>query len=249
MPHEFEVREEITLDATPEQVWEAIATGPGVDAWFMGSNEIEPRQGGRASMTMFGETSHSTVAVWEPQKRLVTRSDASPDGIFMAFEYLIEGRDDGTTVLRFVHNGFLGDDWEAEYDALRKGDRAYLEKLAVYVRYFPGRTVTSKVFLPGPQVPDADRVWAAFGGALGLDGTPAAGDAARLTVDGLPPTEGVVETVRIPTFAITRTDDGYYMFMYGFHDTVVVEYDGFAKDPDTAQIEQAWQGWLARTFA
>ena len=30
----------------------------------------------------------------------------------MAFEYLIEGRDGGSTVLRLVHSGMLGDDWE-----------------------------------------------------------------------------------------------------------------------------------------
>jgi uncharacterized protein YndB with AHSA1/START domain len=35
--HEFEIREEIALDATPEQVWEAIASGPGMDSWFMGA--------------------------------------------------------------------------------------------------------------------------------------------------------------------------------------------------------------------
>ena len=42
MGHEFELRKEITLAASPEQVWDAIATGPGMDAWFMGRNEIEP---------------------------------------------------------------------------------------------------------------------------------------------------------------------------------------------------------------
>ena len=52
MPHEFELRKEITLQATPEQVWEAIATGPGIDGWFMGRNEVEPREGGRTAMTI-----------------------------------------------------------------------------------------------------------------------------------------------------------------------------------------------------
>ena len=31
MAHPFEVRKDIEVDATPEQVWEAIATGPGID--------------------------------------------------------------------------------------------------------------------------------------------------------------------------------------------------------------------------
>jgi hypothetical protein len=46
MAHEFELHKEIELDATPEQVWEAIATGPGIDSWFMDRNQVEPCQGG-----------------------------------------------------------------------------------------------------------------------------------------------------------------------------------------------------------
>ncbi len=46
MAHAFEIAQDIEVDATPEQVWEAIATGPGLDSWFLGHSEIEPRQGG-----------------------------------------------------------------------------------------------------------------------------------------------------------------------------------------------------------
>lgn len=95
MTHEFEVREEVALAATPEQVWEAITTGPGVDSWFMGRNEIEPGEGGRTRMTLPGMTGEGTVTAWEPGKRFAYRSDEASDGQFMAFEYLIEGRADG----------------------------------------------------------------------------------------------------------------------------------------------------------
>ena len=50
MAHPFELSYEIEVDASPKQVWEAIATGPGVDSWFMGRNEIEPREGGTTRM-------------------------------------------------------------------------------------------------------------------------------------------------------------------------------------------------------
>jgi hypothetical protein len=36
MGHKFEGGTQAELDATPEQVWEAIATGPDIDSWFMG---------------------------------------------------------------------------------------------------------------------------------------------------------------------------------------------------------------------
>src|SRR5947209_7574051 len=105
---EFEIREEITLDATPEQVWEAIATGPGLDSWFMGRSEIEPRQGGANRLEMPGYTQESTITAWEPGRHLAFRGD-DPDGTFAASEFLIEGRGGGSSVLRCVHSGLLGD--------------------------------------------------------------------------------------------------------------------------------------------
>ena len=34
MTREFEIKKEVEVDGTPEQVWDAIATGPGIDSWF-----------------------------------------------------------------------------------------------------------------------------------------------------------------------------------------------------------------------
>jgi uncharacterized protein YndB with AHSA1/START domain len=48
MGHPFELEQQAVVDATPEQVWEAIATGPGLESWFLGRNEIEPYEGGKA---------------------------------------------------------------------------------------------------------------------------------------------------------------------------------------------------------
>jgi uncharacterized protein YndB with AHSA1/START domain len=50
MTHPFEIELHTELPATSEQVWEAIATGPGIDSWFMGRNEVEPLEGGRVTM-------------------------------------------------------------------------------------------------------------------------------------------------------------------------------------------------------
>ena len=54
MAHPFKVTDEFEVTATPEEVWDAIATGAGVDAWFMGVNEIEPREGGTTRMQFRG---------------------------------------------------------------------------------------------------------------------------------------------------------------------------------------------------
>src|SRR5258706_7883854 len=109
--HPFEVKAEITVDASPEQVWAAITSGPQIDSWFMGRSEIQPRQGGTARSDFGGFVLESTVTAWEPLKRLAYQTAEGPDGAMMAFEYQIEGRG-GKTVIRFAHNGFLaGADW------------------------------------------------------------------------------------------------------------------------------------------
>ncbi|MCG5216654.1 SRPBCC family protein [Streptosporangium sp. KLBMP 9127] len=244
MAHEFAISKEIEIDATPEQVWEAISSGPGVDSWFMGRNEIEPGVGGTVRFSFFGDTSKSTVTAWEPGKRFAYQGDEAEDGTFMAFEYLIEGRAGGSTVVRFVHSGFLSDDWETEYDALQKGDAMYLHKLAQYVTHFYGRISRRNLFLPGPKVGDEKRAWAAFTAAFDVTGTVAEGDKARLTVPGLPAVDGVVDYVDAHTFLGVRTSDGIYRLIYGHDGTLVVEHHDYSTTADQQDIEPAWQKWL-----
>ncbi len=249
MRREFEVRAEIAIEATPEQVWEAISTGPGIDSWFMGRNDVQRRDGGTVTQSIGGTTYTSTVTAWEPSKRFTYQSDELPDGTFMAFDYLIEGRAGGSTALRLVHSGFLSDDWEAQYDALKKGDGMYLQKLAAYLKHFPGRTSTFNTLIPGPQVPDQDRVWEAFKSALGLTGEVTRGDRVVLSVDGLPKAEGVVESADYPSIPSVCTGDALYTFMHGYRDTVVVEQHSFVPGVDEKATEGAWKSWLATTFA
>ncbi|GII82159.1 hypothetical protein Ssi03_01490 [Sphaerisporangium siamense] len=247
--HEFEVREEIALDATPEEVWEAIATGPGVDSWFMGRNRIEQAEGGTLTHEVMGQTSTATVTGWEPGRRFAYESDKNPDGTFMAFEYLIEGREGGSTVLRMVHNGFLGDDWEAQYEALKKGDGHYLKKLAAYLRHFPGRTSRFSFLVPGPRVPDHARLWDGFRSALGVTGELTPGTRVRIAVDGVAPADGVIVSTDYPTIPSVCTGDSLYTFMCGYRDTVVVEQHCFADGVDGDAARDAWAAWAARAYA
>jgi len=251
MGHEFELGKEITLDATPEQVWEAIATDPGIDAWFMGRNQVEPREGGAARMTLAGVTQESTVTAWEPPKRLAIRGSQAEDGSFMAFEYLIEGRDNRTTVLRLVQGGVLGGDWETEYEALRTGWGMYLHTLGQYLRWFPGRTATV-VSAVRPQAADQDHAWTVLKRELGLAGVVAEGDQARIALPGSAPVQGVVDYAGLPTFLGVRTSDGLYRFIHSGPlrgDVVVLGHHIFADQVDQTGTERAWQSWLTQLFA
>ncbi|MEH1166293.1 SRPBCC domain-containing protein [Micromonospora sp. CPCC 205539] len=247
MGHQFELHKDIELAATPEQVWEAIATGPGIDSWFMGRNEVEPGEGGRTRMTIAGHTEEATVTGWEPGKRFGYGTQPGPDGTFLAFEYLIEGRAQGGTVLRLVQSGVLGDNWETEYEAMQVGWDMYIRTLAAYLAHFPGRTATPvTAFRPGAGAPD--QVWAAVTDAFGISGPVVEGQPARITVDGLPPIEGVVDLAALPTYFGVRTDDALYRFLHSGSDrgdALVVGHHLFAADADPAATERAWQTWLS----
>jgi uncharacterized protein YndB with AHSA1/START domain len=239
MTHPCEVRDEFTVDATPEAVWEAIASGPGVDSWLMGRTEVDSANKS-TTFTMFDEVSRSAITAWEPGHHYAIKEDENPDGTFMAMEWLIESRDGGGTFVRFVHSGMLGDDWEAEYKGLSVGDRAYMKKLAVYVQHFAPRTATSLLFLPGPT---AAQPWEAMTAAVGVGADAAAGQPARLTVPGIEPVEGTVEFVVPTRFVGMRTDDAMYMAIHGYNDMMFATAHYF-DDRDPAEETAAWQRWL-----
>jgi uncharacterized protein YndB with AHSA1/START domain len=239
MTHPFEIRDEITVDATPDEVWAAITSGPAVDSWLMGRSEIDGASK-TSTFDMFGHVSRSSITAWEPGHRYATQEDKNPDGTFMAMEWRIESRGGGA-VLRYVHSGLLGEDWEAEYNGLSVGDHAYLTKLAVYLKHFAPRTATSSLFLPGPVTKDS---WAAMTAAVGAGPDAADGRPARLSVPGIEPVDGTVEFVGAPSFVGMRTDDAMYVLIHGYNDMAFATAHYF-DDRDRSAETEAWQNWLA----
>lgn len=241
MSGNFEIRKEVVLEATPEQVWQAITTPQGLAGWAPPPHE----------------TPQGTHAEHEPHRRLAIRYPAAPDGTFHAGEYLIEGRS-GTTVLRFVHSGFLGDNWDAEYNFEEMnsfGWDLYLHTLAQYLQYFQDRPATY-VEAEAPPATTGKTAWAVLQKGLGLTGPVNPGEPVRLTLDSdeLPPIEGVVDYVdhlEPGGFLGLRTSDG----LYRFHDRapiglpIAVGHHLFSGDVDRQATERAWKSWLDRLFA
>ncbi|WP_055585677.1 SRPBCC family protein [Peterkaempfera griseoplana] len=244
MTHPFEIALETTLPADPEQVWEAIATGPGIDSWFMGRNEVEPREGGAAAIDTGGHREEAVVTAWEPGKRFATRTGTGEDGRFMAFEYLIEGRGRGSTVLRAVHSGMLGDDWQDEYDALRRGWPFHLHTLREYLTHFPGRTGVPVFAMAPSGGQPAPQVWALIAGALSLPTPVTVGARAHAAPAGLPTLDGEVVWSDGERFEV-RTSDGIYSFHHG-PGVVLMFHHLFGADTEGA--EAAWQRWLTGLF-
>lgn len=249
MGHEFELHDEAETAASPEDVWQAIASGPGIDSWFMGHSEVEPGEAGTVRTTMGDLVLESSVTAWEPLKRFAHESPPAEDGRFVAYEFLIEGRDQGSTVLRLATSGFLpGDDWAAEFEAMTHGMGMYFRTLVSYVGHFAGRTATP-ITASGPPVADWDHAWPLLLGAFGPAGTVREGDPARVAPAGLPAIDGVVDVVT-PQCVGIRTGDALYRFVQGFLDhSVVVGHHIFTPGVDQRRTERAWQAWLTELYA
>jgi hypothetical protein len=69
MGHPFEQHREAEVPAGPDEIWAAIATGPGIDSWFMGRSDVQPGAGGSVR-TVFGEYAPElAVTAWDPAHR------------------------------------------------------------------------------------------------------------------------------------------------------------------------------------
>ena len=163
--------------------------------------------------------------------------------VLLTYEYQIEGRGG---VLRVVQRGMLGDDWEAEYEAVEGGWDMYLHTLAQYLAHFRGRTGTPVTVLRA-QAGDRSRVWQLLKTEFGSVTDFTMGTRVRFAVPGLRPIAGVVDYLGPPSFLGVRTGDGLYRFMHSgpeLGDVLVLGHHVFDDTTLPEEYERAWQGWL-----
>ncbi|RZL76552.1 MAG: SRPBCC domain-containing protein [Rhodococcus sp. (in: high G+C Gram-positive bacteria)] len=238
MSKNFEIRREVVLDATPEDVFAAVTSGTG--GWMF-PTELDPGVGSEGP-------DDPTVVAWEPPRKFAVRQEG-PDGWFNALEYLIEARDGGTAALRYVHSGIFTDDWDAQYDGADKHTTFYLHSLGQYVRYFPGRAATY-IAADGPAASSDPKAMSTLRTALGLSGTSTTGDTVSVDVPGFGTVDGVVDYLT-PQFLGIRTADALFRF-YGrnaFGGTVDAAHHLFGDDADQQKSQDAWKSWLDNVFA
>jgi uncharacterized protein YndB with AHSA1/START domain len=167
----------VEVPGTPEQVWDAIATGNGITSWFM-PTDLEEREGGAILFHMGDDESPGTVTGWEPPHRfaiveeewsaLTGHEDAAVTPLVS--EFLVEAKSGGTCVLRVVSSAFgTGADWEQEFfDDMEKEWRPYFENLRLYLTHFPGQKVTPLMVSATVEGP-LDAVWSAVRKDLGVE--------------------------------------------------------------------------------
>jgi uncharacterized protein YndB with AHSA1/START domain len=237
MAREFEIRREVELPATPEQVWQAVATGDGTAAWMFPVAEGAPSGVGEV-------WAGHTVTAYDPPRHLAVRAQA-PDGQVMnALEYVIEAKDGGTVLLRYVHSGVFTDDWDNQYDAADQHTDFYLHTLGQYLRYFAGQRATY-IAAEGPDAAKAQDAFQALRQELGLTAASTPGAQVRITPPGLDPVDAVVDYAT-PNFIGARSADGLYRFFgrNAFGMPVGLSHHLFAPDVDKDKTQLAWQSWL-----
>jgi hypothetical protein len=230
MGKEFEIRREVELPATPEAVWEAVATGPGTASW------------------LFPEEPGPDAKVEADRPRRFAVRTEGPGG-FNAIEFVIEGREGGTTILRYVHSGVLDDEsWDAQYDAVDAHTDFYLHTLGQYLEHFSPRTATYIGGGPGGlQGPEASMAPDGFDKLKQELGVSAEGDRVRVPVDEV---DGVVDYCT-QNFVGIRSDEALYRFFgrNSFGGPVGMSIHHFADGVDAEAAGASWTRWLESVYA
>lgn len=182
---------EVGVAGTPEQAWTAIATGPGITAWFVPTT-VEERDGGEIVFDLGDVESRGVVTAWEPPHRFgYEERDWSPGAPPLATELHVAARAGGRCAIRLVHRLFTErHDWDDHLAGFEKGWPPYFRVLQLYLEHFAGEPAATVRVTGHPPGPDA-AAWSALTAALGLGGL-AIGDRAT-TAPGGPALAGVVE--------------------------------------------------------
>lgn len=246
------------LPGTPEQIWQAIATGPGISSWFVPTT-VEEHVGGAVAFVL-GEDMTSTghVTAWNPPHRYAIEEPGwSGDAPPLATEFIIETHAGGTCTVRLVHSLFTSsDEWDDQIGSMETGWPPFFEVLRLILANFPGQqsaVMRLTAQHPGPE----SAAWRTLEHGLQLTG--ASVGQRRLAPAGAPIFEGVVERadnrpagreliVRLvapgPGIALisvftweAKVQIGISLYFYGDNANAILERE-----------EPAWRAWLNKRF-
>jgi uncharacterized protein YndB with AHSA1/START domain len=259
-------RAEVEVPASPEEVWQAIATGQGNAAWMFPA-EIEGRVGGTIMMHRgpYGGDAVATVTAWEPPRRFAYEEAVEgPDGPAKepwATEFLVEARGGGTCVVRVVSGFFRdGEGWEEMVEGAGEGWRFGLIILRAYLTHFAnqfagqpavGLDVTGNT---GEPLAERSKVSATLMDAFGLTGR-SAGDSFRAPSDA-PPLAGALETASEHGVLLRSDEPGPGLVEVSTFSmdgaTVTVNLSAHPNGPRARELAERdqprWAAWLQDRF-
>jgi uncharacterized protein YndB with AHSA1/START domain len=202
------IQVEVEVPGTPEEVWQAISTGPGLSAWFVPA-VFEERDGKPVAATLNfgpGMESRSVVTVWDPPRMITREADGwAPGSPPIATELSVEARAGGVCLVRVVNSLFAStDDWDKQLTGAESGWPGIFRVLRIYLTHFRGQRSAFMQFMAVVAGTETE-VWAKVAAALGLNGV---GVGQHWTVPtGVPALGGLVEyTTQSPYGVLLRLD-------------------------------------------
>ncbi|MBS2022721.1 MAG: SRPBCC domain-containing protein [Deltaproteobacteria bacterium] len=247
---------EVEVPGTPEQVWDAIASGPGVTAWFVPC-EMEQRVGGKITMDFGpGMKSEAAITRFEPPRMFAAESNNfGPQAPTFATEWHVEARAGGTCLVRVTHSLFSEtDDWDNQLTGTESGWPAYFRVLRLYLTHFRGQPCTLAMLSGSAK--DQDAAWKTITQTLALtDQQPGAEVRA---IEGAPALRGTLEFLSAPgkhDVLLRMSEPGqgacaFSVYSYGGHVGVVAYFYFYgAEAKANAERERPrWQAWMDQHF-
>ena len=185
----------VAVPGSPEQAWQAIATGTGISSWYV-PHTVDEREGGTATASFGPEPEmqvQGRVAAWDPPHRIVFDGGEEVEGL--AFEWTVEAQDGGTCIVGLVNSGFgRGDEWDDLYDDMTEGWQLFLLNLRLHLQHFRGRTAIASLPTAAWSGTLA-QAWASLTDALGIPLAPEVGQHVEVTARDAPALAGTVADI------------------------------------------------------
>lgn len=154
----------VTVNATAEAVWKALADGEELKRWFpieAGVMPPGPDGEGGAVFLSWGPAceGEAPIAIWEPPRRIGWTERHDDGAVMISVEFHIEGGGGDRTVLRVVQSGFgQGAKWDDYYDSIANGWKYEFESLKHYLARHRGED-RACCWLPTPAAMPMASAW------------------------------------------------------------------------------------------
>ncbi len=252
------IQVEIEVPGTPDEVWQAIATGPGISSWFVPA-QFEEEGGQPVALNLEfgpGMVSRDVVTAWNPPQMFVREGPGwAPGSPPIATEFSVEARAGGACVIRVVQSLFSStDDWDAQLTGAEEGWPGIARILRLYLTHFRGqRSAIMKVM--APVAGTAAEAWVTLTASLGLNGV-SVGERWAAPA-GAPELAGIVEYVSDSPFGamVRLATPAPAIAAFGtieFGDMVMVACSFFFYGDDAAETvareTPLWQAWIQACF-